>query len=417
MRLVMLCLAAVCCAAPGRAQGLPGPSESQSSLPLTEREVIARVMSGSPRLRAITARIQEVRALQADRVLWPNPSGTYTRESAGNAHDTFVLATQELPITPRRGHLRTAGERAVEVAQAEARFEIVQLQSEVRDAYSQLALAQARDRDIRQSIEPLRQLIAMLQAREKDGEGSTYDRMRGERALIDLEAELAVAAASRVQAATRLAAFLPSPPTPESIVAADDLTVDPPQTTLATLVETALASRQDQRALQLSLAQFDAERAAANALKIPTPTITGGLKRSDVAGLVSTGYQVSLDLSVPLFNRGAAAVALAEAQRTSASAEADAMRSRIVSEVEAAYRLLAVHQARLARYREAASTVAEPLAKIGRVAYEEGEVGILELLDAERQALDARLRVLDFAAAVKRARIELDRVIGEELKP
>ena len=48
---------------------------------------------------------------------------------------------------------------------------------------------------------------------------------------------------------------------------------------------------------------------------------------------------------------------------------------------------------------------------------EEGELSILELLDADRQALDARLRILDLAAAARRAAIELDQAIGREFRP
>jgi outer membrane protein TolC len=76
-----------------------------------------------------------------------------------------------------------------------------------------------------------------------------------------------------------------------------------------------------------------------------------------------------------------------------------------------------IQQERLIRYQESATAIAEPLAKIGRVAYEEGELSILELLDADRQALDARLRILDLAAAARRAAVELDRAIGREFKP
>ena len=71
----------------------------------------------------------------------------------------------------------------------------------------------------------------------------------------------------------------------------------------------------------------------------------------------------------------------------------------------------------MTRYQESAAAIAEPLALIGRVGYEEGELSILELLDAERQALDARLQVLELAAIARRAAIELDRVIGQEFRP
>jgi cobalt-zinc-cadmium efflux system outer membrane protein len=120
---------------------------------------------------------------------------------------------------------------------------------------------------------------------------------------------------------------------------------------------------------------------------------------------------------VPLFSRGQAAVALANAHKAQAEAEAESWRMRIEAEVRAAHTALAIQQERAARYRQSAAEIAEPLAKIGRVAYEEGELGILELLDSDRQALDARLRILDLAAAARSAAIELDRAIGREFRP
>jgi cobalt-zinc-cadmium efflux system outer membrane protein len=49
------------------------------------------------------------------------------------------------------------------------------------------------------------------------------------------------------------------------------------------------------------------------------------------------------------------------------------------------------------------------------VAYQEGEIGILQLLDAYRTQRQAQLRMLEIQAAVKEAQIELERVVGEEL--
>lgn len=417
MRLVVFVLIGLCCGVPGRAQDPPPQAPVAPPVSLTEREAVKRAMAENPRLRSFAARVAEVRALQADRALWPNPSAAYTRESAGDAHDTFVLARQEIPISGRRARLQSAGRHAVEAAEAEARYHAARLQADVRAAYGQLLLAQERERVIRDSIGTLQQLIAMLRVREKEGEGSTYDRMRGERALVDLDAELIAAAAARVQAAAQLAGHFGAGAEATTLSAVDSLIPTAPSTPLATLIEKALASRQDYRATRLSVTRFEAEGAAANLLRVPTPTLTGGLKRSEVNGAASSGYQFSVDVTVPIFNRGTTGVALAGAQRARAEADAEASRILISAEVTAALRVLQLQHDRATRYRDSAANVAEPLARIGRVAYEEGEVGILELLDAERQALDARLRLLELAAAVRQAAIDLDRVTGEEFQP
>jgi cobalt-zinc-cadmium efflux system outer membrane protein len=241
--------------------------------------------------------------------------------------------------------------------------------------------------------------------------------MRGQRALVDLETEQALAAADRAQAQGRLAGYLGPGTSPEALVAADSLIATLPLGPLPALIDQALASRGDYRASEISIARFEAERSAATRLQIPTPSLTGGLKRSDLGGTSSSGYQVSVDLTIPLFSRGQAATALASAQKARAEAEAESWRLQIEADVRAAYHVARIQQDRVTRYRESAGAIAEPLAEIGRVAYQEGELGILELLDAERQALDARLRLLDLAAASRRAAIELDRVIGQEFRP
>jgi outer membrane protein TolC len=76
-----------------------------------------------------------------------------------------------------------------------------------------------------------------------------------------------------------------------------------------------------------------------------------------------------------------------------------------------------VHRERLERYRASAGEAVESLLAVARLGYEEGELGILELLDAVRQSLDGRLKELELAASARRAAIELDRVVGLEIRP
>jgi outer membrane protein, heavy metal efflux system len=384
---------------------------------LTESDAVARFMANSPRIRALNARVEQVRAGHAERALWPNPSVTFARERVLGTDDTFLLARQELPISGRRSQLQAAGRIAVEAAQAEARFQMMQLQADLREAYAALLLAQEREAVLRGGIDALQRLVDVLRVREEAGEGSSYDRIRGARAILDLEADLSAAAAARARAQGQLAAHLGSQAVSEPVIAADPLSPITTVRSLETVVQEALSTRGDYQATQLSIGQFDAEREAATRLRVPTPTLTGGLKRSDLGNTRASGYQFSIELAVPLFSRGQAAVALANAQNTQAEAEAESWRMRIEAEVRAAHTALLIHQERAARYRQSAADIAEPLATIARVAYEEGELGILELLDSDRQALDARLRTLDLAAAARRAAIELDRAIGREFRP
>lgn len=383
---------------------------------LTEAQALQRLSAYDPRLRAAGARVDQVRAAQAVRVVRANPTFTFSRESVGDLHDEFFLGRQEFDLSGRLGYLRAAGRFAVEAAEADARHQVVQLQSAVRDAFTVLVLAQERETVIAAGLSELARLLEILRTREREGEGSRYDRMRGQRAWADLDADLATASAARAEAQGRLAALF-GDATGNPLAAEGHIEPAPPAPDRAALVERALAIRADLQALTIAASQFRAERAAADRLRIPTPTVVGGLKRSGADQQVRSGYVFSLDVSVPLFNRGQSAVAGAQAQFTGADAQAVMLRQQIQAEVRVAHAVFDIHRQKAERYRASTSETANDLLAVARLGYEEGELGILELLDALRQSLDGRVRGLEMLAAARRAAIELDRVVGLEIKP
>jgi outer membrane protein TolC len=61
--------------------------------------------------------------------------------------------------------------------------------------------------------------------------------------------------------------------------------------------------------------------------------------------------------------------------------------------------------------------VTDELLQIAEVAYREGEVGILELLDAGRTASRARVRHIDLRLEARLAQIALERAVGDTLWP
>jgi len=330
--------------------------------------------------------------------------------------DTLVAGRQELPIFGRRGHLQSAGRLATNAVSAAGVFEIGQLQAALRQSFATLLAAQQREAVLEEAVRALQALIDVLRVREQAGEGSRYDRLRGERALVDLENDLAATAIARARARTDLTGFLGPDVAPESVVAAGTLD-HAPVPPVAELVGRALESRADYRATDLTVAQFDEERQAADALQKPTPSLGIGLKRSGVGDVAHNGFQFSLQVAVPLFNRGQSAVALATAEAARAALERASLRLLIEADVRSAYVTVTMEQERAIRYRQSVAESSEPLAGIARVAYEGGELGILELLDANRQLVEARLEILNLTIAGRMAAIELDRVTGVEVKP
>ena len=413
MRLaIRLCAGALLSCAVSASAQVAGPIDPVSTL--TEDQAVDRLLAHDPEVRALRTRVDEVRAASVDRTRWPNPTVTVNRERVADTSDTFYLGRQELPLSGRLGLLRDAGRLAVESTDADVRFVIAQRISDLRHAFAALLLAQQQEAALREAAAELERLVTMLRTREEAGEGSPYDRMRGARALADLQDDLASAGVERARARGALAAYLGAGAQPDRLFAAGALQTNAPIPPAEALVEQALAARLDHRARQLTSTQFETERRAAERLRVPVPTLSAGLKRSAMGGVPHHGYQFSVDLGVPLFNRGQAAAAQAEAQADRARAEAEALRLRIEADVRTAHTTVELRRAQTEAYRRSVAETAEPLVATARVAYEEGELGILELLDATRQEVGARLRSLEASALARRATIELDRAIGRE---
>ncbi len=414
MRLaIRLCAGAVlsCAAVSASAQGTSAVDRTSV---LTEELAIDRLLAQDPVVRALRTRVEEVRATQAERTRWPNPMISLSRESVADTSDTFYVGRQELPVSGRLGLLRDAGQLAVESTDAEVRFAVAQRIADLRHAFAALLLTQEREVALQEAVTELERLVAVLRTREGAGEGSSYDRMRGARALVDLQHDLASAAVDRSRAQGTLATYLGVGVRPEQIVAAGPLRTETPFPAVDALVDQALRARLDQRAQALTAEQFETERRAAERLRVPEPTLSAGLKRSGAGGRLHNGYQISVDVGVPLFNRGQASAAQAQARADRARAEAEALRLEIEADVRTAYTTAALRRAQMDAYQQTVVDTAEPLVATARVGYEEGELGILELLDATRQAVDARLRSLEISALARRAAVDLDRAIGRE---
>ena len=384
---------------------------------LTEAQALARMRAEHPQLTALRLGVRELEADTRERRLLANPTVSYTREDAGTTADDFLLVSQELPVRGRIGLLDRAAQQAVTAAEARADASVVAFETRLRLAFTALLLAQERTRALDSGLSELQRMVDVLLAREREGEGSRFDRLRAEREVADIETDLEAAEIERLSAQARLAAFFAPGTDPAGLRAGGKLLDAPRRVDPGTLVQRALTTRADYRALELSAEQWGTERRAAERLRYPGAEINAGLKRTGADRARESGYAVTATMVVPLFNRGQAQVARAAAARARVDAERQALRGTIESEVRAAQVAAARYRDLADRYRATSVEPAAELVAIADAAYEEGEYGILELLDAHRVTLGAQLRLLELSAAARGAGIELDRVIGGATTP
>src|SRR5262249_21152016 len=147
------------------------------SLPLTEADALMRLSSESPRVRAIRAAIDLVRAdvLAAGR--WPNPRVTVDRESVAGNTEYLTMVGQLLPITGQRGLRTQAASARVEADSSRADESIRRARADLRLAFAQLGAAQARERELTVARDRLRGLAEILARREAAGDAAGFDRL------------------------------------------------------------------------------------------------------------------------------------------------------------------------------------------------------------------------------------------------
>jgi len=393
---------------------LPAGVSAQSLL-LTEAEALARLSSESPRVRAIRTGTDIVRAEALFARRWPNPRFTLDRESVAGVTEYLTMVGQPLPITGRRGLEVQSATALVDASAARTDDSLRRARSDMRLAYAQLVTAQARERTLTEARDRLQGLADILAKRENAGDAAGFDRLRAEREVSDLDADLSAAATDRARAQATIASFFADTTDSSRIIATSEAAVtlgDIPS--VDALVERALMIRGEFVALrkEADAARFAGE--AATRRRIPEPEVIAGTKSSTLGG-GDIGSVVTIVAAIPLFDRGKPERALADARARQAQAQADAFRLTLRSEIEALRAAVVERRETAVRYRTAAVESAADIERIARVSYDAGERGILELLDAYRTGSTARMRQASLAFAARQAEIELEFVSGWEI--
>jgi len=378
----------------------------------TEAAIIESFLAQSPRAREARANVAIAEAEARGRTLFSNPSVNYSREGAGFTE--FFQAEQALPITGRRKLLRQAGASLVRATEADGAFSLWQARSSLRQAFYRLLASQEREAIHASSLKDIEDVIRVLRDREREGEGSKFDRLRTDRERAELLAELALVRAETVLERAQVLAFLP-PGTSLTTVSGQ---IEMPLLPLKAeeLTRRAFTVREDYRAEQQRLEQYGLEQRAAERLRFPEPLLNAGLKRADIGQPgTANGAVVGITIPLPLFNKGQTEVARFTAQQERTSARLQVLSQEIRAAIEGTVQALNVRLLAHDEYRSELGETGPELVRIATIAYQEGEIGILQLLDAYRAQRQTQLRTLDIQSAVKEAQIELERVVGEEI--
>jgi cobalt-zinc-cadmium efflux system outer membrane protein len=179
------------------------------------------------------------------------------------------------------------------------------------------------------------------------------------------------------------------------------------------LLQRALTARGDYRALQAGEASAASAVVAARRTPIPDLGILLDYDRvPDGAGAID----LSLTVSLPLFDRNHGAIKQAEAARRKAAHATESLRLQLRADAQDAVASWKTAKARLDLYDGELLKAAKESLDISEHAYQQGRGSLLDYLDAEASYRETEAAYLDAVAGAVLAAIQLRYVAGEDIR-
>jgi outer membrane protein, heavy metal efflux system len=363
----------------------------------------AEVLAARAQIRAAEANILIAKAL-------PNPEidfemGQLRRRVPeaipGNTQRLSVAQTLENPaLRTARVHVAHLGEKAAAKAYLSVLNDVL---SEGRARLYELVLRQAEVRSASESLTLLEQVRDRVALRVKSGESPRFELVKSDTEVLNarqrVETARSLAAQSRVALEILTGGAFPD----QFILDArlDDSVVVP---LIAPNVEGNPAVLQLEFELRQMLARVEQERA----LRWPGVTVRIGQSREPDVNSLSGGVV----LTMPLLDQRQGAIAEAEAQASRLRIRREGLLIQLKQEIESARQALILAQRKVLALETGVLREARTALNIAQTAYQFGERGLLDVLDAQRVLRVAQADLLGARYEVQLASIQVERLQG-----
>lgn len=416
---VCLRLAALACLAPGAALAQSVP-EVQRPLSLSEARSLAR--QHSPDLASSRQAVAAAAGRARQAGAWLNPTLSYTVEMTSGDGESdsqdIVRLDQPIEIGGQRGARQEAASLTLaateyRVAAAEGRLDF-----EVTRTYATVAAAGRRAQLAEEAAAIFARAVHASEARLDAGDVSGYQHRRLALEAARYGAAALAARLARDSSLHLLATMVGLPASAErlgSIALADLSAPGPIAGPLDSLVQRALIGQPELLAIQSEAAARSAEVRVASAVRIPTLTLSGGYKRQDINTSVLEGFVAGVSVPLPIWDRNGGAVSAARAEEDRGVSDVEAARRHTRNEVVAAYEAMQAIGSALALLSPQLGDNAVKARRAAEVAYGEGEIGLLEWLDAVRAFEEAEATYATMVAEYITRRAALERAVGATL--
>lgn len=389
------------------------PAASQEPARITLEQALDLFARNSLELKLARADAAESAALARQSSAYPNPTVGATHEPLadgnGSYSETYVNLSQRLEWPGTRSARRDAMGWAGSAAKARLVADSARLAFELKRAYTDAVRAERAEDVVARVAAVFREGEQSAGERYGEGDISLYEhrRIRVERGryetrLVDvgLEAGTARRRLAVLVAPTDGALELAPAKAPAGL---------PPVIAAGQVIETALSRRGEVAAAEAALRSAGAAAAVARGERIPDVTATGGYKTQSDG---FTGAFLGLSLPFPLWDRRGGAVEAAEARVAAAEWRLALTRRQVENDVRGALETYRALTRRAELLADGATEEGVDLLEVARVAYTEGEMELIELLDAAEAVMEALVAEARLRADLWTSYYDLERAVG-----
>jgi cobalt-zinc-cadmium efflux system outer membrane protein len=379
--------------------------------PLTLEQVLNRARTRAPQVLAAQDRIEEARGrlTGASLLLQENPavgSSVGPRYSPnGNTTDYDVSLSQSFELGGRRGARIAGASAGIERETAASRDVVRRLLRDVSVAFVRGLAAKERRSLAEASSKIADELFESMNRRYQAGDVPILDVNLARNSSARARAELRASEAAYTSALGDLRLFL-------GVSAAELLEItgdlhDRKQFELPALLAKA-GDRPDLRALAAEKAEAEADVRLGTAFRWPIITPAFSFKRDQGDKVVQGG----LTFTLPIFNRGQELQAVGRARTHRLDRELEATKRAVPVEIQTAYDVYSLQVAAVEELERAALPSLSENETLARRSFEEGEIGLAELLLIRRDAFELRSVYTDRLLEAAVAGIDLESQAG-----
>lgn len=340
----------------------------------------------------------------------PNPEVALLMEDTRQSART-TTAQMNLPVElgGKRAARIGAAQRTRELAQAQLGNTQADLRASVIGAFFNVLVAQERVRLAAGSTEIAARGARAAARRVAAGKISPVEETKAGVELANAELERAEADAALIAARQALSTLWgnPSPRFAEADGNLEALPTRPEAVLLRQSLDASPALVASQRELARRQAEINVQRSR----QYPDVTLSVGAKRENAS---DRGYYPVLGVAIPLplFDRNQGNLYTAIRQADKAADEYRATQVRLDHDLQQAASQLAVSRASALTLRETVLPAAQRAYQAATQGFEAGKFNYLDVLDAQRTLLQARIRYLGVVASSWQAATTIDRILG-----